>query len=123
MLPVAQLLIAAGNTPLKRTLLVGNCVPKFVPVMVTEAPTVPDVGLSEVMLGVDNAALTVATVEPQIVPIQAVIVAVPVAIANTPPRLLASLVTVATAVLDELQTAARSIFVLLSLKVPVAVNF
>lgn len=45
-------LVGAAVTPLKVTALVPWEVPKFVPVIVTEAPAGPEVGLSPVMLGV-----------------------------------------------------------------------
>jgi hypothetical protein len=51
MLVALQLLAAAACVPLNVTVLVPCVAPKFVPVMVIEAPTGPEVGLREVVLG------------------------------------------------------------------------
>jgi hypothetical protein len=51
MLPTAQL-VGEAAVPLKVTVLVPWLAPKFVPVIVTEAPTGPEVGLRLEMLGV-----------------------------------------------------------------------
>jgi len=48
---VALQLEGTAATPLNVTVLVPCVAPKFAPAMVTEAPTGPDVGLKEVMLG------------------------------------------------------------------------
>ena len=48
---VALQLAGVDTTPLKVTVLVPCEVPKFVPVIVTEVPTGPDVGLRLVMVG------------------------------------------------------------------------
>lgn len=45
-------LVGVPKIPLKATVLPSCCVPKFVPAMVTEAPTGPDVGLKPVIVGV-----------------------------------------------------------------------
>src|SRR6266487_1646997 len=50
---VAVQFVGVTGMPLNVTVLVPCVVPKFVPVMVTEVPTKPEVGLSEVMLGPD----------------------------------------------------------------------
>jgi hypothetical protein len=47
-----QLVITVATVPLNVTVLVPCVVPKFVPVIVTEAPTAPDGGDKLVMLGV-----------------------------------------------------------------------
>jgi hypothetical protein len=49
---VALQLVAVADVPLNFTVLVPCVEPKFVPVIVTEAPTAPDVGAKLVMLGV-----------------------------------------------------------------------
>ena len=53
---VLQLVIVVAVVPLNFTVLVPCVAPKFVPVMVTDAPTAPVVGERLVMVGV---ALTV----------------------------------------------------------------
>jgi hypothetical protein len=54
-----QLVIVVAVVPLKVTVLVPCVEPKFVPVIVTDAPTAPDVGDRFVMLGVGiNVKLT-----------------------------------------------------------------
>jgi hypothetical protein len=55
---VALQLAGVAEIPLKVTALVPCAVPKFVPVMVTAAPTRPDVGLKLVMLGTDAVLFT-----------------------------------------------------------------
>jgi hypothetical protein len=50
---VALQLVGVPATPLKVTVLVPCVLPKFVPVMVIEVPTCPEVGFRFVMLGVD----------------------------------------------------------------------
>ena len=52
MLVALQLVIAVAVVVLNFTALVPWVDPKFVPVIVTEAPTAPDVGANVVMLGV-----------------------------------------------------------------------
>ena len=49
-----QLLIVVAVVPLNFTVLAPWVAPKFVPVIVTEAPTAPDVGDKLLMLGVGN---------------------------------------------------------------------
>jgi hypothetical protein len=49
---VAVQLVAVTAIPLNFTVLVPCVAPKFAPVMVTAVPTVPDVGVKRVMLGV-----------------------------------------------------------------------
>ncbi len=66
--------------------------------------------------------ITVTVVEPQIVPAQLVTVAVPGVTPKAWPRLLRSLVRVVIVLSDELHVAVPSVWVLLSLNVPVAVN-
>jgi hypothetical protein len=51
MLPVPQLDAVPAETPLKVTVLVLWVAPKFVPVIVTGVPTVPELGLSMLILG------------------------------------------------------------------------
>jgi len=51
-----QLVIVVAAVPLNVTVLVPCVAPKFVPVIVTEAPTAPDVGDRLVMAGAANAA-------------------------------------------------------------------
>jgi len=53
---VALQLTAGAAVPLKVTVLVPWVAPKFVPVMVTVVPTVPEFGLRLVMLGVGKTA-------------------------------------------------------------------
>src|SRR5258708_18208540 len=48
---VAVQFVGVTGTPLNVTVLVPCVVPKFVPAMVTEVPTCPDVGFRLVMLG------------------------------------------------------------------------
>src|SRR5208283_2568270 len=50
---VALQLVGAPAVPLNVTVLVPCVAPKFVPVIVTEVPTAPDVGFRLVMLGAD----------------------------------------------------------------------
>ena len=52
MLVALQLVIVAAVVPLNVTVLVPCVEPKFVPVIVTDAPTAPDVGLRLVIVGV-----------------------------------------------------------------------
>jgi hypothetical protein len=49
---VALQLVGVAAVPLNLTVLVPCVAPKFAPVMVTAAPTAPDVGVKRVMLGV-----------------------------------------------------------------------
>src|SRR6267154_2133798 len=49
---VALQLVGVAVVPLNLTVLVPCVAPKFVPVIVTDVPTAPDVGLTLVMLGV-----------------------------------------------------------------------
>jgi uncharacterized protein YjeT (DUF2065 family) len=55
---VALQLVGAAVVPLNLTVLVPCVAPKFAPVIVTEAPTRPDVGLRLVMLGATDVLLT-----------------------------------------------------------------
>ena len=55
-----QLVIDVADVPLNATVLVPCVAPKFVPVIVTEAPTAPDVGDKLVMFG----AATTVNAEP-----------------------------------------------------------
>src|SRR5260370_5555141 len=48
---VAPQLVGVAATPLNVTVLVPCVAPKFAPLIVTDAPTNPDVGLKLVMLG------------------------------------------------------------------------
>jgi hypothetical protein len=50
---VALQLVTVAATPLNVTVLVPCVAPKVVPVIITDAPTNPDVGLRLVMIGVD----------------------------------------------------------------------
>src|SRR6266849_5150278 len=54
---VALQLDGVANVPLNVTVLVPWVVPKFVPVIVTDVPTVPDVGFRFVMLGADDVTV------------------------------------------------------------------
>jgi len=56
-MPVALQLVGVPDIPLKVTVLVPSVVPKFVPTMVTDVPTVPDVGFKLVMLGADEVTV------------------------------------------------------------------
>ena len=62
---VAPQLVGVAAVPLNFSVLVPCVDPKFVPAMVTDVPTAPDVGDRLVILGVDppppEAALNVAT--------------------------------------------------------------
>ena len=60
MLVALQLVIVVAVVPLNATVLVPCVEPKFVPVIVTDAPTAPDVGLRLVIVGVpvDTVKLT-----------------------------------------------------------------
>jgi len=58
---VALQLVGVAAVPLNVTVLLPCAAPKFVPVIVTEVPTTPDVGLKLVMLG--TAAVTVTRAE------------------------------------------------------------
>src|SRR5271169_2525884 len=58
-------LVGVPGVPLNVTVLVPCVAPKFVPVIVTEVPTVPDVGLSVVMVSAD---LGTAEVPPPLPP-------------------------------------------------------
>jgi hypothetical protein len=73
-----QLPIVVAVVPLNCTVLVPWVEPKFVPVIVTEAPTAPDVGDKLVMLGADTTVnddpllatpLTVTTTLPVVAPV------------------------------------------------------
>lgn len=71
MLVGPQLLAGAASVPLNVTVLVVPCdAPKFVPVIVTDIPTGPDVGFTFVMLGAGGgappAALNAANPAPQL---------------------------------------------------------
>ncbi len=61
---VAPQLVGVAAVPLKVTVLVPCVAPKFAPLIVTDAPTNPDVGVKLVMLGPGVAlfTLTVTTV-------------------------------------------------------------
>jgi hypothetical protein len=75
---VALQLVGVAEVPLNLTVLVPWVVPKFVPVIVTEAPTAPVVGDKLVMLGAATtvndlpllaAPLTVTTTLPVVAPV------------------------------------------------------
>ena len=66
--------------------------------------------------------MTVSVVEPQIEPAHALMVVVPPATPKACPELVASLLMVATAVLEELQVTAARVWWLPPLKLPVARN-
>ena len=53
---VALQLVGVANVPLNVTVLLPWVVPKFVPVIVTDVPTTPDVGFKFVMLGAGGGA-------------------------------------------------------------------
>jgi len=52
-MPVALQLVGIAAVPLNLTVLLPCVAPKFVPVIVTEAPASPDVGFRFVMLGTE----------------------------------------------------------------------
>jgi len=54
---VAPQLVGVAAAPLKLTVLVPCVAPKFVPVMVTDVPTGPDVGERLVILGVEGVTV------------------------------------------------------------------
>ena len=58
-------LVGVANTPLKLTVLLPCVVPKFVPLMVTDVPTGPELGERFVMLGSGTpvGVVTVAVLE------------------------------------------------------------
>jgi hypothetical protein len=57
---VALQLVGTAPTPLNATVLVPCVAPKFAPVIVTEAPTSPELGFKLVMLGTVRAGFTVS---------------------------------------------------------------
>src|SRR6516162_4023878 len=81
---VALQLVAFAATPLEFTVLVPCVVPKFVPVIVTEAPTDPEVGLRVVIVGAATVSVkftplltwppTVTTTLPVVAPLGTVTV-------------------------------------------------
>jgi hypothetical protein len=84
MLVALQALAVPADVPLKVTVLVPWLKPKFVPVMVTEVPTGPDVGDRLVMLGAGTVTVkltpllacppTVTTTLPVVAPLGTVTV-------------------------------------------------
>ena len=64
-----------AGTPLKETVLAPWVAPKFVPETVTTVPTGPEVGDILAMFG--GGGMTVKAAEPQIDPVQALMVAEP----------------------------------------------
>jgi hypothetical protein len=56
MLPLLQD-VGVAETPLKVTVLVPCVAPKFVPVIVTDAPTAPEVGVSVLIIGVGGTTV------------------------------------------------------------------
>ena len=58
---VALQLVGVAPVPLNVTVLLPCVEPKFVPVIVTEVPTGPEVGDKLVMLGADYAPLAAPT--------------------------------------------------------------
>jgi hypothetical protein len=58
---VALQLVGAAATPLNFTVLVPCVPPKLLPVIVTDVPTTPDVGLRLLMLGVETLELFTVT--------------------------------------------------------------
>jgi hypothetical protein len=73
-----QLVIEVAEVPLNFTVLAPCVVPKFVPVIVTEAPTAPEVGLRFVIVGVEStvnvgpvteAPLAVTATAPVVAPV------------------------------------------------------
>ena len=119
---VALALVTVAAVPLKVTASDAGVVEKFAPTIVTEAPAAPEVGDRLVMLGVGVARKTVAVVEPQIEPVHAVTVVVPVVRPSAKPRSPESLEMLATAVLEELHVTEARVCVPLSPKVPFAVR-
>src|SRR5712692_73296 len=53
-------LVGVANVPLNVTVLLPCVAPKFVPVIVTDVPTAPDVGFKFVMLGADDVTVKLA---------------------------------------------------------------
>lgn len=51
--------VIAATAPLKATVLLAGVALKFVPVMVTLVPVVPDVGVKLVMVGAVNGSFTI----------------------------------------------------------------
>src|SRR5277367_3021700 len=113
---VQVLTIAA--IPSTVTVLEPSRVPNPVPTMATEAPTGPAFGVKVVIIG--SAGTIVSAVEPQIVPVHALIVAEPTARPKATPRFPESFDMVMTGVFDELHVTEAKFCVLLSLNVPVA---
>jgi hypothetical protein len=67
MILLALQLVGTAVIPLNLTVLVPCVAPKFVPVIVTEEPTKPDVGFRLVMLGTVLLVLLTATNTPALV--------------------------------------------------------
>jgi hypothetical protein len=112
--------VAVVAVPLNVTELFTGEVPKPVPVIVTVVPKPPDVGDRLEMAIFEG--VTVPVVDPHTEPAQALKVTEPGATAKPLPRLLASFVTVSNVLSDVLHVTDDSTCVLVSLKVPVAVN-
>ena len=105
---VAVQLGVEATAPLKVTVLVPAVGPKFVPVIVTNVPGAPKVGARLLMVG--GGGVTVSVAEPQMAPVQALIVAVPSATPKALPELLASLLTVAMELADELHVTEANVW-------------
>jgi hypothetical protein len=111
---VVEQVPVAGGPLISAQLICGVALPTTVP---TE---VPSSSTSKVKFVV--AGPTVRRVEPQTDPVHAVTVVVPAVAPKAAQRLVASLVRLATALLEELQVTEVNVSVLPSLKTPVAIN-
>ena len=108
--------LTIATIPSTVTVLGPSSLPKPVPTMETEAPTGPAFGDKVVIIG--SAGKIVRVVEPQIVPVHALIVAEPTAKPKATPRFPESFDMVMTGVFDELHVTEARVCVLLSLNVP-----
>jgi len=70
-------LVGVARTPPKVTVLVHSVAPKFAPLIVTAAPTTPELGFKLVMLGVAGAVVVTVKVAP--------LLAFPSTVTTTPP--------------------------------------
>jgi hypothetical protein len=116
--------VGIAAMPLKVTALLLWGDPKPEPVIVTGVPAAAVAGDRLEILGVcaPDALVKVIVVEPQMEAMQAFTVAEPEATPNAPPWLLESLVSVAIVLSEEPQVTEASVWVLPSLKVPLAIK-
>ena len=110
--------LTTAAIPSTVTVLGPSSVPNPIPTMETEAPTGPAFGVKVVIIG--SAGTIVRAVEPQIVPVHALIVAEPTAKPKATPRFPKSFDMLMTGVFEELHVTEAKVCVLLSLNVPVA---